>query len=290
MKRAHRNLAAGLTALVLVLCVLRSDAIGFGQQDTFQDGTVMGWQEGGSSPNPPTNIPTGGPGGTADAYLENISAGGAGAGAKMTMFNLDQWTGNYRAAQVDRITVQMANFGATTLHMRVGIRGSDGITVFASTNPAILPPDGIWRSVDFDLDSSSLTSVGGPGTIEQVLDNIVEVRLVSAIGGPAFMGDPIAATLGVDNIVGHDIAQRVLHITQLSFVGSAPRVPRIRFTTIAGGNLSVQRKNSLSDASWVPLPNGFIAGNGREMEVDDLEPGAASQPKRMYRVVLLPPI
>ena len=44
----------------LLNCLLFAEhseaTISFGQMDTFQDGTTMNWHEGGSSPNPPTNI------------------------------------------------------------------------------------------------------------------------------------------------------------------------------------------------------------------------------------------
>jgi hypothetical protein len=185
----------------------------------------------------------------------------------------------------------MANLGANNLYMRVGLRGGDGSTIFASTAPAILPPDGVWRSVDFDLTAAGLTSVSGANTLEQVLGNVIEVRLLSAIGGPAFMGDPIAGTLGTDNIVARETVPRIFRITDLSFVGSAPRVPHLRFATINGRSHRVERKNSLADATWTPLPNATnIVGDGSGFaEVDDVEPGAANQPKRFYRVVLLPP-
>src|SRR5580765_6962808 len=112
--------------LAVPLCAL---AINFGQVDTFQDGTTMGWQEGTPSPNPPTNVPSGGPAGAGDAYVQNISSGGFGSGAKMVMFNDAQWSGSYNAAGVTRLTADMANQGATTLHMRVAIRGGPNLTV-----------------------------------------------------------------------------------------------------------------------------------------------------------------
>ena len=50
-------------------------AVTLGQQDTFSDGSTQGWSEGLVSPNPPTNIATGGPAGAGDRYLQNISSG-----------------------------------------------------------------------------------------------------------------------------------------------------------------------------------------------------------------------
>ncbi len=43
--------------------------------DDFEDGTVMGWTQGNNSPDPPTNIPDGGPDGIGDNYLETRSMG-----------------------------------------------------------------------------------------------------------------------------------------------------------------------------------------------------------------------
>lgn len=64
-----------------------------GQVDDFEDGTVQGWMEGAISPNPPTNIATGGPAGAGDNFLQNISVipvSGT-VGRRMAMFNTAQW-------------------------------------------------------------------------------------------------------------------------------------------------------------------------------------------------------
>ena len=185
----------------LLALALRALAISPGQVDTFEDGTTMGWQEGAPSPNPPTNVPTGGPAGAGDAYLENISSGGFGAGAKMIMFNDAQWAGNYNAASgTNRLTADMANFGATMLHMRIAIRGGPNQSVYASTSAVVLPTDGVWRAVLFDLTPSGMTNLAGADTLADVLGSVAELRILSAQAGPAASGDPIVATLGMDNL------------------------------------------------------------------------------------------
>jgi hypothetical protein len=259
-------------------------AIGFGQVDTFQDGTTMNWEEGARSPNPPTNIATGGPAGAGDSFLRNISTGGGGSGSKMVMFNMNQWTGNYRLAGVDRITLHMANFGSATLPMRIALQSGTG-TLYCSSVKTELPADGVWRVIDFDLTTSALTNIGGGDTVEQALSNVVDVRILAAAGGASFTGDPVAGNLGVDNIVGHDIANFVLRITGVSRPGG---VPRIRFTTINGRSYRVEHSDSLTSPTWTPLSNGSsVAGTGQELEIDDLD-GAGSVAARFYRVVLLP--
>src|SRR5438046_275304 len=109
-------------------------AITFGQIDNFQDGTTMGWSEGGPSPNPPTNIATGGPGGAGDRYLQNIASGGFGAGSRQVMMNSVQWTGSYSTAHVTQIDMMLANFGGASLPVRFAIEGGPGFTQYASTN------------------------------------------------------------------------------------------------------------------------------------------------------------
>ena len=284
--RPSRKIAATLSATCLLALSDDAAGIGFGQLDTFQDGTTANWQEGSTSPNPPTNVASGGPSGAGDRFLQNVSGGG-GAGSRMIMFNNAQWTGNYNAAGVDRITAQMVNFGPGTLHMRVALRGGSGGTIYGSSVATELPPDGIWRSVVFDLNDTALTNIGGGDTIEQVLGSVTEMRILSAIGGPAFTGDPVTATLGVDNIMARDKAGFVFRVTNIARVEG---VPRISFSTIAGRGHRVERNDSLAPGTWVPLSNATnVPGTGGILQIDDTDPGAGTRPRRFYRVVLLPP-
>lgn len=286
--RVEKNAISLFIAIVFLQFAAHSRAaVSFGQIDTFQDGTTMSWNEGVSSPNPPTNVSTGGPAGAGDRYLQNISSGGSGAGSKMVMFNDVQWTGNYNAAGVDRITAQMANLGSSTLHMRIAIRGGPSSSIYGSAVAADLPADGLWRPVTFDLTSSALTSIVGADTLAQVLGNVTELRILSAVGGASFAGDPIQGTLGVDNITARDIANFVLRITDIGFVNGAPR---ISFTTVNGRSHRVDRKNAITDSDWVALTNATnVSGSGGVVQVTDTDPGAGSLPMRIYRVVLLPP-
>jgi hypothetical protein len=282
-----KTLAAALAAVASSLLPQRACAIEFGQVDDFQNGTTRQWEEGGVSPNPPTNVATGGPSGTGDRYLQNISGGGNGAGSRMVMFNAAQWTGNYTANGVDRISAHLANFGSTTLYMRVAIRGGSSSSVYCTNSPIVLQPAGQWRSANFDLTAATMTNVGGGNTLEEVLSNVIEVRLLSAIGGVSFTGDPTAGTLGIDNITARDMANRIVRINDIRFNNG---MPRITFPTLAMRTYRVERKSALTDATWTPLPNATsVAGNGAEVQIDDTEPVTGDQPKRFYRAVLLPP-
>ncbi len=197
--RTKLGIRAAAAALVMMVAGLVL-AVEPGQADDFEDGTVMGWDEGFQSPNPPVNIPDGGPMGAGDAYLENSSDGGFGAGSRMVMYNNAQWTGNFNALGIPlSIRAHMANFGAELLLMRVALEGANGAR-YASSAWTVIDTDGMWYEVVFDLTDSAMTLVEGAGTLDSVLDNVVEMRILSS-AQPAWRGDDIQALLGVDNIV-----------------------------------------------------------------------------------------
>lgn len=189
-------------AIVAALVGVVARAVTCGQIDDFEDGSVMGWSEGAVSPNPPTNVADGGPTGAGDAYLRNVSSGGFGAGSKMVMSNNAQWTGDYMAAGVTRIEMDMANFGSTPLAMRVAIQATVALATvqYCSTQAVSLPADGQWRHVAFDLTEDDLTRVLGSAAVVDALQSVNELRVLSSAAGPAWRGDAIAATLAVDNI------------------------------------------------------------------------------------------
>ena len=169
------------------------------QVDDFEDGTPQAWEEGVISPNPPVNVSNGGPGGVGDNYLQNSASGGAGAGSRQVMFNSLQWTGDYLASGVTVIEADMANFGASALSMRIAIQDGLG-SRFGSTLSVALPADGVWHSVAFAVTAADLTLISGTSTVEAALSNVIQLRVLAAASGPAWQGDSIASTLGIDNI------------------------------------------------------------------------------------------
>jgi len=197
---APTRLGIGVIAVGMVMAVAGlAAAVDLGQLDDFDDGTVMGWVEGAFSPNPPVNVPDGGPLGIGDAYLENSSDGGFGVGSRMVMFNNAQWTGNYNALGTDlAIRADMANFGTDLLLMRVALEGANGAR-YSSSAWAVLQADDVWYEVVFDLTDAAMTLVEGSGTLDSVLDNVVEMRILSSTA-PSWRGDDIPGILGVDNI------------------------------------------------------------------------------------------
>lgn len=194
MRLKHFWLGLGILALPSM-----AHAVTSGQIDTFEDGTPMAWEEGPISPNPPVNVPTGGPAGAGDHYLSNSSSGEfAAPGGKMTMNNLGQWTGDYVAAGVTSLRMEVANFGSTPLYIRVALQGISG--QYCSTLPFVLPADGQWRTATFGLNASELTAVALNVPLSTLLTNITMLRVLSAQSGPSFHGDEVAGVLGVDNL------------------------------------------------------------------------------------------
>ena len=204
-----------ITLLVTIIFGIDASAqITNNQTDNFEDGTVQGWIEG-NSPNPPANIADGGPKGTGDNYLQNVSSGSGNAGSKMVMFNTVQWKGDYIGAGVTNIRMQMNNLGATNLEMRLAFDGSGGR--FSSANAVSLSAGSGWQTVVFPIEPSDLTSVDGGADVNATLGNVTVLRILHNTS-PSWRGASIAATVGVDSITASDIPvhveQTVLNVPQ----------------------------------------------------------------------------
>ena len=167
-----------------------------GQVDNFGTGT-QNWTQGASSPAGAVSIQNGGPAGATDPFLQIVANGGT-AGGKLVVFNQSQWRGNYNTAGVGAIEMDLKNLSGPTLSVRIGFKDVSNAG-YASTNGFSLAADGQWHHAVFRLDSSSLSPVGIPPTLSQVLSNAAELRILHA-AGPALNGDTIVATLGIDNI------------------------------------------------------------------------------------------
>ena len=208
--RAKAPILAVLLALAAFGCpgdgsnlvddMMNGDPGPMGPFDDFEGGTVSGWIEGAASPNPPTNVPDGGPDGAGDSYLENVSSGGIGPGSALVMFNQAQWTGDYLAQGVTRIEAQMANLGQTDLFMRIAIEGQP-LERYGSAVPELVPAEGPWRLVVFELSDVFLTRISGSGPLSDVLSGVTTLRILAASNSPSWTGDRVVATLGVDDIL-----------------------------------------------------------------------------------------
>jgi len=192
-----RNIA--IAVLCVGVCAAVLGGIQPNQSDDFENGTAQGWSHGPLSPNPPTNVADGGPLGAGDNFLQNVSSGVFGSGGRMVMFNVFQWSGDYLASNIGQIEFDARNLGNTSLHLRVAFEGGIG-TRWSSTNAVTLPAQGPWTPVVFEVSEAAMTRVGGVQTFDVAFAAVGQLRILSFQGGPSWMGQLVAATLGVDNI------------------------------------------------------------------------------------------
>jgi hypothetical protein len=165
-----------------------------GLTDTFQDGSTDGWATGSASPVAPVNVGSGGPGGAGDRYLSISATGGAGPGSRLVAFSGPQWGGDYVAAGVTGIRMQVNNLGNTDLSLRLYFEGTSFNTAFSADAVLVHAHSG-WIPILFSTQSGALA--GGAG----VLSDVAQFRLYhSVFAGAPSGGAPIAATLGIDNV------------------------------------------------------------------------------------------
>lgn len=178
-----------------------ASAIDFGQVDDFQDGTIMNWSGGFQN----LSNQDGGPLGMGDRYLEVFSTGGAGPGSKLACKNELQWVGNYEAAGVTVVELDIRNLGQTNLEMRAVLFGPFG-TRWTSINAVPLAANGPWRRIAFSLKQDALTRVIGGETYQETITACSRIMLRHDPGTPSSGGESVVATVGFDNITATDHA------------------------------------------------------------------------------------
>ncbi|HET8548321.1 MAG TPA: hypothetical protein VFL57_09970 [Bryobacteraceae bacterium] len=187
----------------LALTAQMVQAVTIGQIDTFEDGTTQNWVVNllgmGTHPAPPVNQPNGGPGGAGDNFLLLTSFGGTGAGSRMSAINVAQWSGNYLAAGIGAISMDLRNLGNTDLTLRLLIADPMGGPPQneAISQGVFLPVASGWMSVTIPISAGTMTAQSG--NVVTALTNATELRIFHSPTA-AFPGPPIAASLGVDNI------------------------------------------------------------------------------------------
>jgi hypothetical protein len=188
-------------------------AVTLGQVDNFEDGTTQGWMVavlGAPHPAPPDNIPSGGPAGINDNYLQLTAIGGLGPGSRLTVINLSQWTGDYLAAEISFIFMDVNNFSNTDLALRLLVAdpvGGPPNNLAFSTDPIIVPANSGWQHIEFPFTANDLTA--GIGTVAAALSNATEFRIFHN-PDPNFPGPAVTAVLGVDNITAAPLPSSLL--------------------------------------------------------------------------------
>ena len=200
--------AAALAMIGLLLAPSASLAITVGQLDHFglsredwgNNGATWSYQE------------SGGAGGIADGYVDVSTSGNfSGAGSRVILDGSSDWQGDYLAAGVTQISMDVNNFSEGDMMLRLGFRAGGDNTVFV-TNDVLLPAMSGWTGVVFDLAESNMETTGVSYT--DTFSAVSRMRLIHRVdpnvssGGPADAGDPVtgptgglvAARLGIDNV------------------------------------------------------------------------------------------
>lgn len=190
---------------IVCLSAGRASAVSIGLIDTFEDGTTDNWLINllgmGNNAFQPINVPSGGPAGLDDNYMLMRSSGLAGAGGRLVVLNPAQWTGDYVAAGITAIRMDVNNLGNTDLFLRLLFEDPMGAPPEneAFTTAVFLPAGSGWTPISFLVDPGSLIVEEG-----SALDALQNATILRIFSNPDAEGpdeaEPIAAMLGVDNI------------------------------------------------------------------------------------------
>jgi len=249
------------------------------QVDNFEDGTTQGWGSGIPNLTPPANITTGGPTGTDDNYLKVTSNGGSGSGSKLVVMNSTQWIGDYITAGVTSVSMNIKNFGATTLNMRIVLEGPGGN--FWSVNPLVVAASSDWPLISFSVQAANLT---GGTNVNSTLSGVTEVRILHSVAGGS-KGDAVVAQIGLDDITA--VSQPVpVELNSFSASVSDKTVKLDWSTATETNNLRFDVQRKYDAIEWQTI--GSIKGNGTTTQTqhysfsDDLSNYSAS--KISYRL------
>lgn len=143
--------------------------------------------------------PGGGPGGAEDAFLE-IEVTGFHLGTK----NMHQWAGDYLAAGIDAIEMDLNHIHPETdrLNMRLLLFGPGGTFASREVTPDL--PANTWTHYVFGLSADDLVHVsGGTGELNETLAAVTTLLVRHDRPTPTVPGrhpPHITARLGIDNI------------------------------------------------------------------------------------------
>ena len=200
---------ATVVIVAILLTATHTQAVADGQIDEFEiDYDSLGWEGGKLDYSPePNQMPDGGPNGLGDGYLQ-ISV----AGYHLGCFNSLQWSGDYLAAGINAIGMDVNRIaGPSDVSLRILLFGAGGTWASTSLAPTLTEPG--WQHIVFSLREADLTHVtgsfkvpDGTGILQDTLANVgwLLIRHDSPIPTvPGTHPPHIAATLGIDNIVGY---------------------------------------------------------------------------------------
>jgi hypothetical protein len=155
-----------IAALVLVAFSAHAApcwAIVANQVDTFNNGTTQNW--GISMGAVPVGVLTdGGASGMAGDHALLMDSNVYGGG-RLLVVNQTQWNGNWTAAGITQVSMDVKNPNTFTLAMRLGIGGPGGAgangigDTFISRDVIPVPADNVWHTITFNVLASDFQKI-----------------------------------------------------------------------------------------------------------------------------------
>lgn len=174
-------------------------AIMSGEFDDFQSGSLESWTSGPTNPNPPVNQDDLGPLGAGDRALLLAANGSVGAGGKLVAINATQWTGDYLAAGVTEIELDLLNLSDQALTVRLAVKS--GVSAFASVDEVMLAAGAdTYTRASLSLRAEDLVPIEGGGNAVTTLGNVTELRILHSVL-PDLRGDVVVGQLAIDNVL-----------------------------------------------------------------------------------------
>lgn len=267
IRRPVTSKAVFLLAFCACLATNASAQVTPGQIDSFTDGGTSGWQIGplgAGSVWEPTVSADGGPEGAGDAYLVARSSGLGGAGSKLVIYNEAQWTGDYTAAMVSHVTMDVQNLGSESVMLRLYVESSGGGD-WISADSVLLESSSGWQNVSFALAEGAL--VGGTN-YQAAMQSVDRFRIMHATDR-LFPPVAVEATIGIDNITAVPIDTAVEDVparagNRIISVYPNPTADEV-VVAVASGKIEVSVYDLLGRriADWSDqLPSGAGSASG----------------------------
>jgi hypothetical protein len=193
----------------------RASAITVGMVDTFSSGGDLGWA--GSVVTSLANI---GPGGAGD-HAAQVTAGG---GGRIVVYSQAipapddgpddlRWTGNFTAAGIKKISLDVRHVNATPLVLRIGI-GANGFLQSGGANGSgdtyvtnyglSVPGDAQWHTLEFPVEAAdfqaSTANTNPAPNVAAALTDVTHFRFIHNPAAGDFRGDQATLPFFMDNV------------------------------------------------------------------------------------------
>ncbi len=195
------------------MCALvdRCDAtVAAGYIDDFNDGALHGWKVGQSGGFPNISM-NNGIGGAGDHSLFMATSGAGGEQSRLlvindTAANNGNWEGNWTAAGVSQIELDVLNPNTFPLQMRIGIAGPGGVfgggggDTYVSDAISVAATPNVWQHIVFPARAVNFHPFGGtPEDLSAALAAVTHFRILHN-QEQDFAGEFLAGQFYLDNI------------------------------------------------------------------------------------------